>query len=375
MRRASAVALALLILLVGLPAAAQRVQSNIVIIESDDVVDEDLYAAGNSIRISGRIEGDLVAAAFEDVRIEGTVTGDVIVLANRVEVTGRVEGALRVVARDLVVDGVVVDDVFTAAWDVSTGQRSEIGRDAVVFGRTVEALGSIERDLEGTHSTTRVGGSVGGDVDITTSDLSLLPGLDVAGDVVVVTDGEISRADDVAIGGSLLDRDVLAPNVRIRGIRAMARFLGLVAAVLLGLSILWSAPDRSLRAASALEGSPGRSAMWGVGLVSIPLATLIVVVAIVAGTSLVSTGPLLLILVPVTLATTSLVAVGLLAAPVPVALAIGGRLRPDWSSYAAFLTGFAALVVVSLVPWIGGWLVAALSALGLGSWIVTTDDA
>ena len=374
MRRASAVALALLILGVGLPAVAQRVQSNVVLIQSDDVVEEDLYAAGNTIRISGRIEGDLVAAAFEDIRIEGTVTGDALLLANRVEVTGRVEGALRVVARELVVDGVVVDDVFTASWNVDTGQRSEIGRDAIVFARNVEVLGEIGRNLEGTHSTTRVGGSVAGDVDVTSSKVTLLPGLAVDGDVVVISENEIEVAGDVEVGGSLLDRDVLAPNVRVRGIQLMARFLGLVSAVLLGLAVLWSAPERSLAASSALRRSPVRSAAWGVGVVSIPLAALILMVTIAATTNLASTGPLMLFLVPIALASASLVLIGLLASPVPIALALGGRIRPDWSSYGAFLAGFLVLLVMGLIPWVGTLLLTALAIVGLGSWIVTTED-
>lgn len=373
MRRASAVALAVLVLFVGLPAAAQRVQSNVVLIEADDVVDEDLYAAGNSIRVSGVIEGDLVASAFEDIRIEGTVEGDLIALANRVEVTGRVEGAVRVVARELVIDGVVVDDVFSAGWDVSTGQRSEIGRDAVVFARSVEMLGEIGRNLEGTHSSTRVGGSVGGDIDVTTSEISLLPGLSVVGDVVLITDGTIDRAETAEIGGALFDREVLDPNVRIRGIKLMIRFLGLVSAALLGLAIIWSTPDRSLRAARSLRERTLQSAGWGIGVLSIPLAAAIVIFGIVAGTSLVSTGPLLLILVPLFLATTSLVAVGLLAAPVPIALTIGGRLRPDWSSYGAYLSGFFVLLLVAVVPWVGATLVGLSAVVGLGSWLVAAD--
>jgi len=360
----------ILVSVLALPAFAQRVQSDVVLVRDGDVITEDLYAAGNSIIVTGVIEGDLVAVAFDKIQIDGVVDGDVILLSDQVEISGEVHGAVRVLSRKLEISGDVGDDVFASAWSATATSASSVGRDIVMFARSFQALGSVGRNIEGTVSTVDVGGSVGSDIDVTTSDLSLLPGLTVGGNVVATSRRSITVADGVDVTGTVVERRALEPNVRIRSLRLLARFLATVAALLIGLGILWSVPDRSLKAMDALDRRPFSSLAWGVGIVSVPVAILIVGFGIVAVTSLSTTGPLLLVLIPIALAVSVLVGVGLLTAPVPVALAVGARLRPRWSPYGWFVAGFATLVVVWLIPWVGLLLVALAGLAGLGSWLV-----
>ena len=99
------------LLLIPIAAGARLTQSDLVLVRADDVVTEDLYAAGNRITVEGRIEGDLIAAAFEDILISGEVTGDVTVVAGRVTITGTVGGSVRVAAGRVRVGGSVAEDV------------------------------------------------------------------------------------------------------------------------------------------------------------------------------------------------------------------------------------------------------------------------
>ena len=111
-RRRLLVAVArLLVLSIPIAAAARLTQSDLVLVRADDVVTEDLYAAGNRITIEGRIEGDLIAAAFEEVVISGEVTGDVTVVAGRVTITGTVGGSVRVAAGRVEVGGSIAEDL------------------------------------------------------------------------------------------------------------------------------------------------------------------------------------------------------------------------------------------------------------------------
>jgi cytoskeletal protein CcmA (bactofilin family) len=104
----------LVVLLAPLPARAETTQSDLVLIREDDVVTEDLYAAGNTVQISGRIEGDLVASAFGELRIDGTVEGDVTVIASRVVIAGVVDGSVRVTAPEVVIEGSIGDDLVVS---------------------------------------------------------------------------------------------------------------------------------------------------------------------------------------------------------------------------------------------------------------------
>ncbi|MEX2280273.1 MAG: hypothetical protein WEA76_09310 [Acidimicrobiia bacterium] len=376
-RRMASVALlaGVFVSLLPVPAFAQRVQSNVVLVRADDVITEDLYAAGNTIVVSGVIEGDLVAVAFDSIRIDGVVEGDVIAISNRVEITGRVEGSVRVVAASVLVEGDVGDDVFVGALTIATSVSSSVGRDILVWGRTAELAGEVSRDVEGTVRRWRIGGTIGGDIDVTAGELTLLPGLVVDGDVRYTADAEASAAETVSIDGTFSRAEALAPNLRVRGIRLLLQVVGVIAGLGIGLGILWAAPARSLAAAGALARRPLQSLSWGVGLASVPVALVIVTIGIVSVTSLSSSGPLVLVLLPVALAIGAVVVVvGLLTAPVPVALVVGSRVRPEWSSYARYVLGFPVIVVAWLLPWVGGPLALLLALAGLGAWLVADPE-
>ena len=126
----------LLVLSIPIAASARLTQSDLVLVRADDVVTEDLYAAGNRISIEGRIEGDLVAAAFEEVVISGEVTGDVTVVAGRVTITGTSVGRFvsgspawsRSAARSLK----ILPWLRGRRWSIPPGR---VGRDLINWGR------------------------------------------------------------------------------------------------------------------------------------------------------------------------------------------------------------------------------------------------
>ena len=356
-----------------MPAFAQRVQSNVVLVRADDVITEDLYAAGNTIVVSGVVEGDLVAVAFDSIRIDGVVEGDVIALSSRVEITGRIGGALRVGAVSTVVEGDIGDDFFVGGFSVETAASSSVGRDVLAWARTAEFLGDVGRDIEGTQRITRIAGQVAGDVDVTTDGLTLLPGLSVVGDVRYTADGPATVARTVQIAGTLVRAEALEANLRVRGVQLLAQFVAVLAGLGIGLGLLWAVPTRSIAAASALSRRPLLALAWGVGVASVPAALVIVTVGLVSVTSLSSSGPVVLVLLPVAIAVGAVVLIGLLTAPLPVGLAVGSRLRPGWSSYARYVLGFPILVIAWLLPWVGGIAVLLLGLAGLGAWLVGDD--
>ncbi|MFP5332397.1 MAG: hypothetical protein ACLGHX_08585 [Acidimicrobiia bacterium] len=366
---------AITVLALPLPAVAQRVQSSVVLVREDDVIREDLYAAGNTIVVSGVIEGDLVAVAFDSIRIDGVVEGDVIAISTRVEVSGRVDGSVRVGAGSVSIDGLIGEDLFVGAGSIQAGAGSDVGRDVLVWARTFELGGKVGRNVEGTQTTARVAGSVSGDVEVTTSNLTLLPGVIVGGDVRYVSDRDAAIAETATVLGAVTRVQALPPNLRVRAVRLLVLFISALAALGIGLGILWAAPGRSMAAASALVRSPVRSLAWGGGVASVPVALVIVAFGLVAATSLSAAGPVVLVLVPVAMGVASVIFLGLLTTPVPLSLAVGSRIRPAWSTYAQFVVGFPLLVVVWLLPWVGGALLALGAVAGLGSWLVADDSA
>ncbi|MEX0699791.1 MAG: polymer-forming cytoskeletal protein, partial [Acidimicrobiia bacterium] len=109
-------------------ARAEVTQSDFVLVRPEDTITEDLYVAGNTVRVEGRIEGDLYAVAFNEIVVSGVVTGDIVAVGGRVEVSGSVEGSLRAAAGRIVISGSVGDDVLVASWSAEVTSAGSIGR-------------------------------------------------------------------------------------------------------------------------------------------------------------------------------------------------------------------------------------------------------
>ncbi|RJQ52470.1 MAG: hypothetical protein C4521_10165 [Actinobacteria bacterium] len=134
---------------------------NTITIGRDEVVNDDVYAAGNT------------------VTVEGTITGDLIAAAQRIVIDGHVEGDVAGAAQTIVINGTVGDDARVAAQAVQVGSEARIGSDLVCAQQLleVEAGGRVGRDLWAAGSQGLLGGRVGRDV------LGAFNGLRIAGTV------------------------------------------------------------------------------------------------------------------------------------------------------------------------------------------------
>lgn len=369
------VSLLIVFLVPALPARAERTQSDLVLIREGDVLDEDLYAAGNRIQIDGRIEGDLVASAFEEVHIGGEVTGSVTALTGKVVVEGRIGGSLRAIAAEVVVGGEVGGDVLAGGRRVQTEEGSTIGRDLIVWAWTVDVDGAIGRNLEGQQRHLALGGTVDGDVDVTVAGLTVADTARVAGDLSYRAEAVAAVAGDAEVGGSIIHKRPLPVNVRLRAIRLLTWVLAAIGAIALGLAVLWAVPVRVERAARAVRSRPLPALGWGLGLFLLPLV-LAAVAGLVVGLSPPAAGvPLLFVLAPLVLAAFSLLFFGMLLAPVPVAVALGRMVLTGRTIFAAFVAGAVALLAASLLPYVGIVLISVFGLLGLGGWMLSTEGA
>ncbi len=352
------------------PASAERTQSDFVLIQEGETVSEDLYAAGDMIVIQGLIEGDLIAAAFTEIRIEGEVRGSVVAVASKVVVDGAVGGSVRVAALTVEINGGVGEDVFVGGLDVTTGSESEIGRDALLWANDVAVAGRIGRNVEGQFRTGTVAAQVDGEVDITVSKLTVGPTATIAGDLIYVGDDRAVISDAADVGGSVVAESELAPYIRIRALFLLVRVLVVLAMVALGLGLIWSFPERSAQAARGVFERPLIALAWGAGLASIPIAMALIVWLFVSLSPRATGLPLLLVFSPIVIAAFAALFVGLLSAPVPVGAAIGKRIGPARSIYAWFVIGATLLVLLSIVPLVGTIVLVVGSLVGLGGWFV-----
>lgn len=361
---------ALLVLFAAPAMAAETASSDLVIIQEHVVISDDLYASGFRVIIEGKVDGDLIAFAAEDIVIKGEVTGSVFAVAAEVFVSGVVGKSLRASANRLEVTGVVGKDIVAVASSGELADAAVIEGDVLLWAFDAVLGGSIGGDLSGTMGSLELEGSVGGDVEVTVSRLSVTGPLQVSGDLGYRSEDEATGLDQVDLEGVIVHETPLPPNVRVRALVLLARLLTILGLTTAALLVTRGWPRRTETAAEAASARPVRA--YGLGLLVMVSPALLVagagLIVVVAPTS--ASLPLLAILAPLVLALTGVVLVLSLVAGVPVILMIGRRLPGDLGIHGSVLAGAAVAGVVWLVPLVG-WLVPlTVLPLGMGAWIL-----
>lgn len=356
----------------ALPAmAAETSNAEFVIIPEGDVFPEDLYAGAIRVVVNGTLNGDLVAFAAEEVVITGVVTGSVTAIAPSVRVEGEVEGSLRVSGNRLDVDGSVAGDVVAAVVSAELGPDSDVGRDVLVWGWDVAALGSVGGDIQGTQRNLALAGSVAGDVDVSVNRLTVADGLNVGGDLGYRSLNEAEGLDQVSTDGTIVAKQPLPPNIRVRALTLLGRFMVILFLSIAALTTAYGWPGRTSRAIGEVGRTPLRKWLVGAMVVFSPLIAIAVAALIVGLAPATAAFPLLAVLIPLILALFGLtLAVGLVAGA-PVVGWLGGVLFRRFELYGAVLAGSVAIGVLWYLPWVGLLVPVVVLPLGLGAWLAT----
>jgi hypothetical protein len=265
-------------------------------------------------------------------------------------------------------------DVVVREWQVEPEVRTAGGNVRVLgevegdvssgFG-AIEIHGPVGGDVEAGSGDVFVDAPVGGDVHLGTGYLRLGPNAEVAGRVSVGS-GRFWAHPQAEYGGEVRAAD-MSPDFERDG--PMGAFTGLagrtLAALLLAasavlLAVLAPRPLRTV--AASLEATPGRALLLGLG--SLPATVGLCVALALTGVGLL----LLPLLVPAYL---FLVLFGALVAAYALGRAVllaTGKYRAGDAVAAA--VGALLVVLVSLVPFVGGLLVVLLALAGAGATVM-----
>jgi len=351
--------------------AAQTSSSEFVIIREGDVFPEDLYAGAIRVIVEGTLEGDLVAFSAEEIVIEGTVTGSVTAVTPRLVVNGEVGESVRFVGTDLEVGGEIGGDLVAMALDADLAASSDISGDVLLWSWDALVLGTVGGDLGGTQRDLDLAGDIGGDVDVSVTRLTVVDDLGVTGDLGYRSSRDADGLERVDVQGAIVVKTPLPPNLRVRALGLLGRFLVILFLSVAALSAGYGWPQRTTAAIGVVGNKPIRKWLLGTLVLSAP--------AIVAGVAGLILGlgpaaaafPLLVVLVPVILALVGLALALALIAGAPAVGWLGGVLFKRLDIYGSILAGSLVAGVAWFLPLVG-WLVPiVILPWGLGAWMTT----
>jgi hypothetical protein len=363
----SLLAVALIVLLAPGPALAAEIRGgDAVVVGPAETIDDDLYAAGQSVTIQGQVKGSVFAAG-SSVTVTGVVTGDLFAAGNMVSVPGVVAGSVRAAGGTVALGGTIGHDALVGAGSASLAPGGRVGRDLLVGAGTASIAAPVGRSLLASAEQLAIAAPVGGSVQATVGALRLDDGASVGGDLRYVSARDAVMAPGAAVRGTIARTEPPAgpaqPTAAVAAGDALAGWLrGLTGVLALGLALVLLFPRATTSAASTLTSSPLASAGIGLAeLVLVPLAalTLFVVGLFVGGWWL---GLALGAAYPLALAL-GYVVTGLLVGRLLLERAGRGGLHAAW----AVVGGLVVLALVAVVPVLGALTTLVATVLGLGA--------
>jgi cytoskeletal protein CcmA (bactofilin family) len=398
------IALAALLILFVVPvrAADTRGGENVVIGRSE-VVNADLYVAGNTVTIDGTINGDLVTVASL-VTVNGTVNGDILAAGQAVVINGTVSDDVRAAGQAIVLapGARVAGDLAVGALSLENQSGSVVQGDLLIGGYQALLAGAIGQRVRGGLNRMELRGAIGGDVDVAVSGDQQASAVQFSPAGTVPIPGvqpNITVAESAQIGGKLIYRSTaeasISPTAHITGGTAFeplpssaaaqaapsAVWLGylrrLAGLLLVGLLLLWLAPAWTRHLADRLEAQPLPSLGWGVvafvAFIAALLGILILTIILAIIFGFLTLGGLVAMIVSLGVLASAGMVIGYIAFATYLAEGIVAymagrwllrRTLPAWAEQPVvpLVIGLVLYVVLSAISWLG-WLVGTLVVL------------
>ncbi len=206
-KRVTVVACVLFLPLMAMAENAVRVGDSVTI-ATDQVVEGDFYAAGDSVVISGETKGD-VAIAAGSVTLNSVVDGDALIFAGITHLHASITDDVRVVGGEISIADSVGGDVFVIGGKLTILPTAIIEGDVFFFGGEGEIAGSVAGTISGNAERIRIDATVGGDVEVVTArGLSLGDRAVIFGDVKHTGSVSLNRSAAATVEGEVIEQSV-----------------------------------------------------------------------------------------------------------------------------------------------------------------------
>jgi hypothetical protein len=317
--------------------------------------DGDLLAGGANLVLGEAVAGDVIVAGGS-IDFSGNAGGDYLGAGGQQLVGGRVDGSVRAAGGDVRLHAQVGRNATLAAGRVELARTAVVNSNAYLAGGDIRIDGEVGGFLQATASTVSLDGVIGGDVRVQAGRLRIGPNARIEGSLRHNVAPENVLIDPAAqIAGDVI---ALPPPAR-RGLwfLRIAWHLGFLLA---GAAAIALFPSLAGAANRAIVRRPWAAAGFGLAwVIGVPLVAALIAVTVVG--------------IPLALITLALYAIALYLGRAVVALWLGGRLLGDRAVAGtgglviSFLLGAVILLVLAMIPWIGGLVSALATLVGVGA--------
>ena len=315
----------------------------------------DLVGSGGTIHVSDSVSGDIMLAGGE-IDFSGTTGGDYLGAGGDQDVSGRIHGSVRIAGGNVLVSSVIDRNATIAGGNVELREASVVEGNAYLAGGNIVVAGTVRQLLRATGGTIHIGGVVG-DVNVSAQRLRVGPRARIDGDLRYRVPAENVEIDSAA---TITGQIISLPTRNWATVWLVMQLLWGLGFLLAGAVLIALLPGIATAAADGVRARPGVAAGFGVmWLLLLPLGMGLAAVTVVGL-------PLAILLLAAYL-------IVLYLSGVVLALAIGRVILRDWARdgrgrlVVAFLLGGVLLILLGLIPLIGGFVILLAIIMGSGA--------
>lgn len=365
-RKIIAVVLSLFVLVV--PTA--HAQNTSYAVPKNEVINDDYFAFGERVEITGTVNGDVYAAA-KSIVVDGTINGDLIAAAETIIITGKVRDDVRAASQNMTVGGSVGKDLTIAGEHITLMSDLTVGDGILAAGSDVTYNGKSSKYMKLAGQDLHVNGMVTKDVDLAGAAVSLGAKASVAGNVTYWSDATLSQAPGATVSGTVTKREIPMEMKQwnsaefekaASAFHAFWRIASFLSTLMIGLIVIYFFGPFMQRVVTSIRTNAKYNALTG--LLVMIVTPLVIVFSFVT-----------LIGIPAALTIGAAFMILLYVAKIPSALFIGSFLadkaKLKQSIYVQFVIGLLVYFVVGLIPVLGGITKAVLCIISIGALLST----
>ncbi len=339
--------------------------SKLTIIPSGQVINEDVFAFGERVEISGTVHGDVYAGGGQ-ILVDGTINGDLLAAGGTVSITGTVTQDIRIAGGNITINGTIERNASIAGGNVEMTPSAAVKGSLVLAGGSVELGAPIEKDIKVTAGNLAISNVINGHVHAAAGTVRLTSKAQIDGNLHYWSRKEASIDEQATVSGKIFKRSSspksFFPSAKgmfaaLAGLKILFTVTSFVSTLILGLLIIHFYPHATQLTMTTLEQQPGFSLVVGVfGLFGIPLLVGLFAISVIG--------------LPLAMLLLAWYIIVLYVARIFVIAWAGQKLsawlgKPDHRK-SAFLIGLILYSLLAVLPFIGGLVTFFTTLLGVG---------
>jgi len=316
--------------------------------------DKDYFWGGENISFTGMAD-DLYIMG-RDIEISGKSLGSATMMGETVLIDGIITKNLHSAARDVRINGRVLETGFIGAQEVIISEDAVVEGTLLIGASTIHILGQLNNGLLAGAGEIIIDGPVKGNVNVRTGKLIITERGSVDGNLTYGSNNLLSSAEESRVSGTVqFEEDDNFTEEGFSTFGFIVKILFFAAIGITGLLILLFPGIKSALKKERTRGSYGKTILWGLlPLFTYPVATIITI-------------PLFPLSIALGLAAFPLMGLATL-----LGLTLAGQFffkLFKWESkniFLQFLFAFGVFVILSLIPFIKVLAGLAAAAMGAG---------